>query len=242
MGPVVIKAKILLQQLWLQKLNWDQELPENIALEWVKIKQQIINMEPVTVPRWMGTTNNEDYELHGFCDSSEMAYAAAIYIRNNNGSFLICAKTKVAPVKKLTIPRLELCGAYLLSALMRQVLETLEVKPTKINLWSDSKIVLAWINGNPKRWTTFVMNKVIKINENINKNQGRYVPTKLNPADCATRGICANELKNNELWWKGPNINEIETLSPLKIDNITEERHVHVVEKKNDNSGYFVIQ
>lgn len=231
-GPVVIKAKILLQQLWHQNIKWDEKLPDDIINEWMKIKNLMISVQSFQIPRWYGVSNNDQSEIHGFCDSSELAYAAVIYIKNEHGTHLICAKTKVAPIKKLTIPRLELCGAHLLSKLVKQVSGNLDFKPKKITLWCDSKIVLAWINGNPKRWTTFVMNKVIKINENAEKINWCHIPTKYNPADCASRGLYGNELLDHTLWWHGPNFSEIKIQNERNETEEELKRHAFVIEQE----------
>lgn len=247
--PVVIKAKILMQQLWLQKIEWDDVLAENIKNEWMKMKKEMCAIQNMEIPRWIGVTDNKNSELHGFCDSSELAYAAVVYVQSENGMKLLIAKTKVAPIKKLTIPRLELCGAYLLSKLIKQVLNNSETKFKKITLWTDSRIVLAWIKGNPKRWTTFVMNKVVKINENTNKENWKYVPTKHNPADCASRGFYASELLNHELWWNGPNMNEIQSDQDLFTCETQEEvksNTVHIAIQSEsfipDSDAYYKLK
>lgn len=208
-APVVIKAKIMLQELWKQNLGWDDDLSPTTTNECMKLKNEIRHIQNIKIPRWTGTAGNDKVELHGYCDSSEAAYAAVMYMRHKNKSTLIITKTKVAPIKKLTIPRLELCGALLLARLMKQVLTNSKIKFSKIHFWTDSKIVLAWINGNPKRWTTFVMNQVIKINAITPKEDWGYISTKSNPADCASRGIYGSELVNHALWWSGPKYNEM---------------------------------
>lgn len=124
-------------------------------------------MQHLDIPRWLNTTKKSKFELHGFCDASEAAYAALVYIKTTQDGptiRLIAAKTKVALIKKLSIPRLELCGALLLTKLMKQILQSLKLESNQILLWTDSKIVLGWIHGNPRRWKTFVANKITAIN------------------------------------------------------------------------------
>lgn len=113
-------------------------------------------MNELRVPRWLNTTRGINVELHGFADASELGYACVIFVRsvNDNGCVQIrqlVAKSRMALLKKLTIPRLELSAAELLAKLTKQVMHTMKMKFSKICLWSDSKIVLAWIKGNPKR-------------------------------------------------------------------------------------------
>ena len=104
-------------------------------------------------------------QLHGFCDASEDAYAGVVYLRGedihgNVHVALVMSKTKVSPIKQLTIPRLELCGAYLLSKLLHHVKEIYKIPITSIYAWTDSTIVLNWLNGSPRRFKTYVGNRV----------------------------------------------------------------------------------
>lgn len=105
---------------------------------------------------------------------------------------------------QITIPRLELCGAMLLSQLLKQVIDALQIRYDSIYMWTDSKITLAWIRGNPKRWKTFIANKTIKINSLTSKDDWHYVTSANNPADVASRGIYPKDMKKHSLWWNGP--------------------------------------
>lgn len=211
LAPVIIKAKILIQESWSTGIGWDEKLPVEIKNNWAKIKNELPTIESIKIPRWINTSGNTQIQLHGFCDASESAYAAVIYIKtiNINGEInvsLLTAKTKVAPLKKdkITIPRLELCGATLLATLAQQVINAMQINIENVFLWCDSKVVLAWIKGNPNRWKSFVANRAIEINGKFKTNVWNYVQTKQNPADCASRGIFPAELKDFELWWNGP--------------------------------------
>lgn len=210
-SPVIIKAKILIQDLWVLGVAWDDELPNDVKMQWTKIKSELHNMlSEIRVSRWLNTYSYSAVELHGFCDASEKAYAAVIYMKttedDNVKIAIVAAKTKVAPIKKsqVTIPRLELCGAWLLAKLSKQVIEALQINNINIFMWSDSKVALAWIKGNPKRWKKFVANKVIAINALTKKNSWNYVSSPNNPADVASRGIYPRDIKNHTLWWNGP--------------------------------------
>ena len=105
--------------------------------------------------------------MHGFCDASERAYAAAVYIvlRTSQGmsSRLIAAKAKVAPIKVLSIPKLELCEAHLLVKLATYILDKLDKRSAAIHCWTDSEVVLAWLRAHPSRWKTLVTNRVCEI-------------------------------------------------------------------------------
>ncbi|XP_055912786.1 uncharacterized protein LOC129946567 [Eupeodes corollae] len=125
LAPVTVSAKILMQRIWKSEINWDDPLPIELQKQWNKLKRNLITVEDIRIPRWIEITKNQHFELHGFCDASEAAYAAVVYARVAlpTGYFattLLTAKTKVAPIKKkLPLPKLELCGAHLLMSLDR---------------------------------------------------------------------------------------------------------------------------
>ena len=114
------------------------------------------------------------------------------------------SKTKVAPIKRLTIPRLELCGAHLLARLLFHVREALRIPIQNFYAWTDSTIVLSWLEGNPLRFKTYVGNRVSSIIELVAPSQWNHVNGVQNPADCASRGLFPSELIEHKLWWDGP--------------------------------------
>ena len=125
LAPIIVRIKILYQQLWLLPVSWDDLLPINIQNEWKILRTELKDIEQIVIPRWYQTETNS-IELHGFGDASELAYGATVYIRSMTEENLwtcnlVSAKTKVAPIKKLSIPRLELCAAVLTIELMKQV-------------------------------------------------------------------------------------------------------------------------
>lgn len=206
-APSIISMKILLQQLWLAGLSWDDPLPTAIQLQWNNFRNQLHIIETININRWMNTTHQSTLQLHGFCDASEKAYAAVIYIRvqtapNEWAVQLVTAKTRVAPVKTISLPRLELCGAVLLAKLLVLVRATLNI--SSIHAWSDSEIVLAWLQGHPNRWKTFVSNRVSEIHQLLDAATWHHVRSNDNPADCASRGLTPEQLVNHHLWWHGP--------------------------------------
>ncbi|UYV73747.1 hypothetical protein LAZ67_11000696, partial [Cordylochernes scorpioides] len=210
MAPLVIIFKIMLQKLWAKGCNWDERLPECIQRRWTGIEGDVNQLNKISIPRYIPCRNSIlTLELHGFCDSSEKAYAAVIYVKSckHDGSIdisLIASKTKVAPIKALSLPRLELCSALLLANLFVAVKESLSLNFDQIFLWSDSTIALNWIKSESKRWKTFVANRVSTIQRKTPPHSWFHVPGSENPADLATRGLTPAQLVDNQLWWQGP--------------------------------------
>lgn len=170
LSPVVIKSKLLMQRIWVAKIDWDDAVPEDIASVWRRYKGQLHELEDITVPRRIGFIPNCTVQIHGFSDASEKAYAAVVYTRivHENGCIsvrLLATKSRVAPIKtqQLTIPKLELLGAHMLAVLMDKITTTLDIGKHKAFLWTDSTAVLGWINREPSSWQVFVANKVASI-------------------------------------------------------------------------------
>lgn len=210
-APVIIKAKILLQRVWESKIDWDEEVPEPIVEEWSLWRSQLNSLPQVHIPRCYFPKEAEivSIQLHGFGDASQSAYAAVVYLRmtDSKGEIhvsLVTSKAKVAPIKRLTIPRLELCGAYILTKLLEHVRLTLNIPIESIYAWTDSTIVLNWLDGNPRRFKTYVGNRISFILDRIPPSRWNHVSGEQNPADCASRGLFPHELVNHHLWWNGP--------------------------------------
>ncbi|KMQ87813.1 hypothetical protein RF55_12812 [Lasius niger] len=209
LAPVVMRAKIFIQSAWLRQLDWDTPLPPADAQCWLQFLEELPQLESLRVDRWLNTGDKDAHlELHGFADASERGYAAVVYLRaTNHGAtslHLLAAKSKVAPLKQISLPRLELCGAALLTNLTTHIRKKLELFSVPTHLWSDSRVTLCWIQGHASRWKTYVANRVSQIQQQLPEAQWRHVPGKDNPADCASRGIAPSELLEHPLWWTGP--------------------------------------
>lgn len=209
LSPVIISVKLLIKETWLLNVNWDDEVPNPISKKWKQMKNEFPTLGNIMINRWIDYESNANISLHGFADASEKAYSAVVYSRTEttNGEIkihLIVAKTRIAPVKsKLTIPKLELCGAVLLSNLMKIAKDSLKLQNTRMVAWSDSMIALGWIKKPAEKWKTFIANRVAEI-QSAKVHEWKHVTAEDNPADCASRGLTPEELKNHPLWWHGP--------------------------------------
>ncbi|XP_075157769.1 uncharacterized protein LOC142231036 [Haematobia irritans] len=209
LAPIIITAKILLQQLWMDGTDWDEKVKAHSLKKWDEFVENFSEIPSIKIPRWIGYTPNAGIQIHGFCDASEKAYCACVYIRvflskREISSNLLVSKSKVAPLKTISLPRLELCGAVLLARLIKCAAQNLNFELKNIFLWCDSTITLAWISKPPYQWKTYVANRVSKILDLVGNSNWLHVQSVDNPADLGTRGCTASELKENSLWWHGP--------------------------------------
>lgn len=207
----IIKPKIILQQLWSAKLGWDDLVPADLVKNWLNFINNLHHLSNITLPRYtLGSSSQFQFiELHCYVDASQQAYGSCIFMRtldtqSNMSVRLLCAKSRVAPIKQLTIPRLELCAALLGAELSRKVLNSIPCKVTKVYMWTDSTIVLGWRKMQNKTLLVFVRNRIIKLNEISQDFEWRHVPSELNPADLASRGVDPQHLQSAALWWNGP--------------------------------------
>ncbi|XP_063994415.1 uncharacterized protein LOC135171771 [Diachasmimorpha longicaudata] len=208
-GPVIIRAKIFIQELRLLKIGWDDPLPLSHIKRWKQFREEFPNLDQISIPRWLQTpSTSSNIQLHGFADASNQAMGAPVYIRVDNHQseplvILVSAKTKVAPLKKMTIPRLELTAAVILTNLVIYIRKMLKKENLPLFLWSDSTVALTWINGHPSRWKDIVQNRVIKIQNSLPAAEWKHIRGVENPADCASRGLSPDQLVNHQLWWNG---------------------------------------
>lgn len=194
-------------------------------------------LRTLQIPRHVICNQPKDVQLHGFCDSSQLAYGAAIYIRStdregNHYINLLCAKSRVAPLKVVSLPRLELCGALLLARLTKAVIEAVDMNFSRLQYWCDSSIVLAWIAGEPVQWNSFVANRTSEIQKLTQGHRWNHVSSESNPADVISRGMDCDQLIRCELWWHGPDwLREDECVWPkpkyLNSETIPERRIIH---------------
>lgn len=199
-------TKIFLQTLWRSQLSSDDAISSAIIHRWELIYRNLSSLNGLQIPRWTGRDSDSAHcELHGFADASTVAYAAVLYMRVKSLSGevtlrVLIAKSKVAPLKPVSVPRLELSAATLLARLVEFVQESLNLKMVPSYCWTDSTVALSWIKSHPSRWRTFIANRVADIQSRLPNADWRFVPTHENPAVCASRGLLGNELNSLSLW------------------------------------------
>lgn len=209
LAPVVIVPKMLMQSIWrLNDINWDDEVPHSIKKEWVDFYSNLSLLSSFKLKRWLKTDAKSKIQIHAFCDASEKAYGTAIYIRVENSGGIHCAllsaKSRVAPIKTVTIPRLELLAAVVLSDQLEAILEACQFNAQSVTCWTDSSIALHWINKEPQDLKAFVSNRVKKIQEKTKGFNWKHVSSQDNPADLVSRGMKISEFLKSNLWTEGP--------------------------------------
>ncbi|XP_075150750.1 uncharacterized protein LOC142224854 [Haematobia irritans] len=208
-NPIIVKAKIFMQDLWILKVDWDESLPVNLHTQWADFRERLKEVEKVKIPRSVVAKSKVvRIEMHGFSDASKRAYGCCIYIRSISEDNVVSvhlwtAKSKVSPLKTQSLPRLELLGAELLTKLVIKSKHNFPVDLDATYLWTDSEIVLAWLSEHPSQWNVFVANRVSFIQEETKSCVWGHVPTKDNPADIISRGAYGDEIINS-IWFTGP--------------------------------------
>ncbi len=213
LSPFVLTGKCIIQEITTSGADWDEELPADVIDRWQKWKHDAKNLAQFEIPRCykpreFGTVKS--IQLHHFSDASTTGYGQCSYVRLVNihdavSTSLVMAKSRVIPAKPITVPRLELAAAVLsveVSKFLRKELHY-DTPTMEEYFWTDSQVVLGYINNEAKRFRIFAVNRIEKIREHSSPEQWRYVESASNPADIASRGTGADELMGKEMWWKG---------------------------------------
>ncbi|XP_053402917.1 uncharacterized protein LOC128558105 [Mercenaria mercenaria] len=211
-APYIVRAKILMQELWLAGLNWDEIVPNEMNKTFLRWLSELKELKQIKIPRCI---RHESYvqlkrvTLHAFGDASEKAYGSVVYARcedsdNNISVRLVAAKSRVALVKTISIPRLELLAAVLCLILTLSICAALNICINNCTFWTDSMNVLHWIRNRSTIFKPFVANRIGEIQYHSNPIQWRHVQGKQNPADILSRGCSISYLETNELWWNAP--------------------------------------
>ncbi|XP_072395161.1 uncharacterized protein [Diabrotica undecimpunctata] len=252
-NPVTVIAKLIMQKIWISKISWNDTIDADTLHEWLSFISSLSHFKDLSIPRCLFLSQEiTGVEIHSFSDASLKAYGACIYLRVTYKSeqvscSLLASKSRIAPLKPLTLPRLELMGALLCSKLTAKIANIVKEKLSQldsINMWSDSEIVLAWLRSHPSRWTQFVANRVAQILDNSPNAHWRHVRSKENPADILSRGMLPSELINSSLWFHGPPFLNQLRLYLLKYNpkgytsKLPEERKI-ILHARNDQIDFF---
>ena len=211
-APFILPAKLLLQDLCRRGLGWDDEVPDLHLNRWRAWVDDLPKISRIAIERCVKPVESSDItscQIHHFCDASQVAYGAVSYLRlvDMQGrifcSFLI-GKSRLAPLKVTTIPRLELTAATVSVRLNKILTKELQIPIDKVTFWTDSMTVIRYIANESKRFHTYVANRVAFIREESSPSQWRYIDSKSNPADEASRGVTADVFVQNGRWLKGP--------------------------------------
>ncbi|XP_036346710.1 uncharacterized protein LOC118756026 [Rhagoletis pomonella] len=258
LGNFVVGAKLLMREVWRHETRWDEPLPVNIAASWEKWRRQLPSVVWYTCPRFYFRNGApESLQLHTFGDASENAFAAVTYWRAKNARgevevAFICAKSKCAPLKPLTVPRLELQAAVLGTRLQQAVCEAHSFKPNKRFLWCDSTTVIKWVRSKHRKYKPFVQHRIAEVLATTQVSEWRWIPTAENVADEATRANHAIVFGPTGRWVLGPSfLREEEHAWPsedavfLDSDEYDEElrpQHALTIVVEDHSLGYTVRQ
>ncbi|XP_055589561.1 uncharacterized protein LOC129741797 [Uranotaenia lowii] len=204
--------KILLQDVWRSGIDWNDPIGDKEYEKWKTWLQFLPTLETLKIPRCYRLQTSERssnrIQLHTFVDASENGFAAVSYFRfEENGNVecsLIGAKSRVAPLKFLSIPRSELQAAIIGSRLAKSIEKGHSYKISRRFFWTDARDVLCWLNSDHRRYSMFVANRVSELLEDTNVAEWKWVPTKLNVADEATKWKRAPSLEDSSQWFCGP--------------------------------------
>ena len=211
-SPIGVPGKVLFQELCKDKLGWDDPVSVEKSIKWKAWQQDLGYVKSIVLPRCVYEGCEGEilsWQLHGFGDASKQAYCAVVYLvcvtTKGIHVSLLSSKTRVAPLKELSIPRLELLSARILAVLMNTVHDALktQIKIDCVRYWLDSMTALYWIfnNGEWKQWVQCRVTEILKLTK---KENWGHVEGTNNPADLGSRGVSASHLRDSQLWWKGP--------------------------------------
>ncbi|XP_065089401.1 uncharacterized protein LOC135710680 [Ochlerotatus camptorhynchus] len=241
----VVHGKCIIQDIWRSNVSWDEQIPEEIFNRWRRWVEVLKELDQVTIPRCYfpnySPNSLDTLELHVFVDASEEAYACVAYFRIiDRGQVrcaLVSAKSKVAPLKPLSIPRLELQAAVIGSRLVKSIEENHTLPIRRRVIWSDSSTVLSWIQSDQRKYRQFVAVRISEILDVTNIEEWRWVPTRLNVADEATKWVKEPSFHADCRWFVGPEfLYQEESAWPKRIlptkDTAEEMRPIHAHHRK----------
>ncbi|XP_055605883.1 uncharacterized protein LOC129754049 [Uranotaenia lowii] len=208
----IVHGKIMMQEIWKYGASWDEPIPDELQASWIQWTGLLRKLNEVSVPRCffpgMKFLSSTELQLHVLVDASEAAFASVAYLRivdnDTPRCALVAAKTKVAPLKPLSMPRSELQAAMIGATLMSNVVKMIKLPVTKRFLWTDSLTVLSWLRTDSRRYHSYVSYRVGEILTKTTVSEWRFVPSKLNVADDATKWGNGPSFSPECRWFTGP--------------------------------------
>ena len=201
---------MLLQELWRRKHGWDDEIDEDMKTSWRTWLDALDSIGEFKIPwRYVNVEEVAEYQLHLFADASEhafgaVAYLLCIHLSGRKSCSFVMSKTRLAPLKTLTIARLELQAAVLAVRLYSTIEAEADIETSSTHFWTDSMITLQYIRNESRRLKTFVANRVAEIRENTKPSQWHHIDGKENPADDCSRGLQILKMTPDSRWLHGP--------------------------------------
>ena len=249
-APIVLPIKIMLQDLCKQGVDWDDPIPEDCMTRWKRWLYDLPKLEQFTIDRCVKPMKTDDIvscELHHFSDASEVGYGAVVYMRcvDSSGNIscrFLMGKSRAAPLKVITIPRLELSASTLSVRLDARLRQELELSLTRSIFWTEK-----FIFNKDKRFHTFVANRIAMIHDGSETSAWRYIRSKMNPADDASRGLPVEKLIPRSRWSMGPGFllqdekdwpDEEENIDPISSDHPEVKKScVVIVDQEHTNAS-----
>ena len=211
-APFLLKGRIFLQEITSEKgCHWDDELKAEHVRAWTDWRTSLLPLQDLKVDRCykpLDFGESVNTTLHGFSDACHFGYGACCYLRqvNKDGRVhvsLVMGKSRVSPMKYVTMPRLELTASTVAAKLGILIKAELPVIHS-ISYWIDSQIVLGYINNESRRFRIYVANRTQLIRNLSCKEDWRYVESQENPGDIASRGLTCEDTESVKHWYKGP--------------------------------------
>ncbi|XP_062707432.1 uncharacterized protein LOC134287995 [Aedes albopictus] len=204
--------RCLLQEIWRASIDWDEQIHDCHFEKWLTWLRFLPRVADIKIPRCYRTVTSAEegtvVQMHTFVDASENGFAAAVYLRFQEENTVECtlagAKTRVAPLKFLSIPRSELQAAVIGTRLADSILESLSIKVQKRFFWTDSRDVMCWLHSDHRRYSQYVGVRISEILETTDLRDWRWVPTKLNVADDGTKWKTSPDFSASSRWFHGP--------------------------------------
>ncbi|XP_055600813.1 uncharacterized protein LOC129749764 [Uranotaenia lowii] len=213
-GHFLMFLKCLLQEIWRSSVGWDDPIGDNEFQKWKRWLEILPTMTEVKIPRcyraFVPITTQTDVQLHTFVDASENGMAAVAYLRFENNGVVECAlvssKTRVSPLKFLSIPRSELQASVIGARLSNAIMGSSSIKVNKRYFWTDSKTVLCWLSSDHRKYSQYVSHRVSDILESTELSEWCWIPSKLNVADDGTKWKVYPDFNNSSRWFRGPDL------------------------------------